>query len=362
MLRGNKPLSGFELVSSDSTNIYIFEYVMFFVRILFKEKEKRVLFFSNIQSVINLSWRDVGKILEIPKSSFEKYRSGHASIPDKIFDKLVQIARIDIKERELVKLEDNFAQVKGGREAYKINKAKFDEGRLLGSKSLEKKREIEKVIFDLDITTDICELTGTFIGDGCFNCYKNNLYHVEFAGDSRYDLPYYEKRIIPIIKNIVPDINPHLYYGHNMENSLRVVLYSKKMFIFIKDFLGFSPGKKTFDVKIPDKIILAGEEYMRATIRGIFDTDGGVFLDKRKMYKTPYPRIFLQTVSKPLYDQLFTYLSKEFKIYTRFNEKRQIYIIEIYGINQIKKWMYLIGFSNERHLNKISKIASVAQR
>lgn len=63
------------------------------------------------------------------------------------------------------------------------------------------------------------------------------------------------------------------------------------------------------------------DELVRATIRGIFDTDGCVFIDKRKSYKLYYPRIALQTVSKDLYNQLVSYLSRHFSLYNTFNEK-----------------------------------------
>lgn len=332
------------------------------MRILFKNKEDRELFFNQVKSNLNLSWKDIGRQFNVPKASFERYRSGKLSTPEELYNKLKDFSNLEIDDSNIYVLEDNLGQIKGGKKAYKINKTKFDEGRLLGSKSIKKKREIEEIIFKLELNKDICELAGTFIGDGCFNVYNNKLYHIEFSGDTRYDLPYYEEIIIPILKSIIPDIKPHFYYGHNRDNSLRVVFYSKKIFIFMKDFLGFTPGKKTFTIKIPDKIILAGDEFIRSTIRGIFDTDGCVFLDRRKKYKNPYPRIFLQTVSKPLYDQLYPYLSREFKMYTRFNEKRQIYIMEIYGLEQVRKWMNIIGFSNNRHLSKIYQIAPVAQR
>ena len=48
---------------------------------------------------------------------------------------------------------------------------------------------------------------------------------------------------------------------------------------------------------------------------------GCVFIDKRKSYKLYYPRIALQTVSKDLYNQLVSYLSRHFSLYNTFNEK-----------------------------------------
>ena len=61
--------------------------------------------------------------------------------------------------------------------------------------------------------------------------------------------------------------------------------------------------------------------------------------------------------SKPLYNQLKNILSKEFKLYSRFYSHRNVYVVEIYGYSNLKKWMSLIGFSNKRHLDKIASVA-----
>ncbi len=319
----------------------------------------RDLFFESLKNSLDISWKELRYKFSIPKSTFDHYRSGRSLLPENLFNQFADL----ISESEKVnlfsnieKFPDNFGQVIGGKSAYKINFEKFKEGREIGARSLIHKSK-QDIVFSLDLTTNICEVIGAFIGDGCFNLYNNKVYHIEFAGDVRYDLPYYQNIIVPAIQKIIPNISPHFYKGSGKENAQRIVFYSKNFFLFLKNFVGFTPGNKTFTVKIPSIVYAAGDECLRATIRGIFDTDGGVFLDKRSQYKSPYPRIVFQTVSRPLYDQLFTYLSDKFKLYNSFNSKRQVYIIEIYGINQVKRWMNLIGFSNKRHLDRLASVA-----
>ena len=316
----------------------------------------RKKFFYLIKNSINKSWKEIGKELGLPRYTFERYRSGSSLIPEKLF--LYFLGILNKSERaEILKFSkefpDNYGQVKGGIMAYKINFKKFQEGRKKAAMS--NKIRMRKIFsFDMELSIEICEFIGAFIGDGFFNCYNNKLYQVEFSGDSRYDLEYYNNKIIPIIKSIVSNIKPKIYKRE--KNSLRVVFYSKELFCFLRDFFDFIPGRKTYIVKIPDKI-LSNKDFIYSTIRGIFDTDGGIFLDRRKGYKKPYPRIIFQTVSNNLHKQLTRYLSKDFKIYSFFNKRRKVYGIEIYGHDQLKKWMSLIGFSNRRHLNKIASIA-----
>lgn len=328
------------------------------MRIRIENSLARASLFCEIKELAGNSWKGVQIKFGIPRKTLDQYRSGGLTLPEELFLRFISFLE-ESKKREIIlnseRLPDNFGQIKGGERAYIINKSKFEEGRKKGMRVMTKMPD-KPISFSLDLTLQICEFAGTFIGDGCFNLYKNKLYQVEFAGDSRYDSDYYQKVIIPAITNVVPDVRPHVYKSKT-GNSQRVVFYSKKLFIFFRDFLGFIPGKKSYTVAIPEKILKAGDEYVRATIRGIFDTDGGVFLDKRKQYILPYPRIILQTVSKPLYDQLSSYLSPLFSLYKSFNQKRQVYIIEIYGIQQVKRWMSLIGFSNQRHLKKIASVA-----
>lgn len=167
---------------------------------------------------------------------------------------------------------------------------------------------------DVTLSKEVCEFIGAFIGDGFFNCYNNKLYHIEFSGDKRFDFNYYNKIIIPIIKKEILELNPHISFTKD-ENTMKVRFFSKKLFCFLKQEFGFKPGVKTYTVSIPDRIIDAGEEYINQAIRGIFDTDGCIFLDRRKSYKMPYPRITINTASKPLYNQLQSYLSKKFNLY-----------------------------------------------
>ena len=125
--------------------------------------------------------------------------------------------------------------------------------------------------------------------------------------------------------------------------------------------LGFMPGKKARIVKIPS-IILKNNKFMAATTRGIFDTDGCIFWDKQKIYRKSYPRITLQTASEELVEQLEEYLSKKFNLYVNKTKNKHKNYIEIYGVEQLERFLKEIGFSNRRHLDKICLRSSAVER
>ena len=136
---------------------------------------------------------------------------------------------------------------------------------------------------NIHLNKEICEFIGAFIGDGYIGNYgeRKNQFLIGISGDQKLDEDYLKNYLRPLIMRNFPFTKPKLYY-RNDENTLMLRIYCKKLYyLFLK--YGFTQGRKSNSVKIP-KQILKNNELMNATIRGIFDTDGCIFLDKRKVY------------------------------------------------------------------------------
>lgn len=193
---------------------------------------------------------------------------------------------------------------------------------------------------------------GSIDWDGFIGNYgdRKQQYIIQVTGDKRLDAEYFGYLTQLIKQNFNPK---NISIRNSKGNTLRLTIYSKDLYVFLIKRFAFPSGKKN-DIVIPNEI-LSTERYLIKTIRGIFDTDGCVFWDKRKIYKKPYPRITLETKSKALNNQLTDYLSEYFRI-RNIKRKRVLgttYVIEIYGHLQFKKWLELIGFSNNRHLKSM---------
>jgi len=164
----------------------------------------------------------------------------------------------------------------------------------------------------------LCEFVGIVIGDGCIDGYVNKVgksyFHVTITGDAKLDRIYLTDKI-PSITQTIFKIHPKLTFRKD-SRAVVIQFYSKQIFTLLTKRFGFVAGNKTYDVTIPEEILNASDKHVFATIRGIFDTDGSVYLDKRNIYSKPYPRIIFTTVSKPLFIQLKEFLSKHFSIYT----------------------------------------------
>lgn len=207
------------------------------------------------------------------------------------------------------------------------------------------------------LNEEICEFIGAFIGDGYFGNYgkRKTQFLVGFAGDKRLDEAYLKDYLLPLIKRNFPYTNPHLRYRTD-EETLMLRIYSKQLFDFLIT-LGFKPGPKTKTVTIPDQII-ENKKFLSATIRGLFDTDGSLYFDKRPTYPNHYPRLELHLHNSPLLEIIYMYLCQN-GIGAKINSLNSR--IQINGEKNINVFLEKIGLSNERHGVKVRKMKAPAE-
>lgn len=211
--------------------------------------------------------------------------------------------------------------------------------------------------FPESITEELAEETGWHIGDGSMNYYKNYgklIGFYQLRGHIEDDRNHYVKRIKPLFKNL---------YGVDISlremPSTRVYgfqIWSNELVKFKKQ-LGLKTGPK-IDVAIPPRF-LVNDKLKIAIIRGIFDTDGCIYLE-HKNHKL-YPRIQIVTISGMLAEQLksiFIDLGLRATVYNYLNPKgnRKIaYSVVIRGEEMLHKFMKIISPQNPKHVVKYNR-------
>jgi len=204
--------------------------------------------------------------------------------------------------------------------------------------------KIQRIDKEQPLSKELCEFIGAIIGDGFTNKYGTH-YITQFTGHRKLDYNYYKKHIIPLSKKIF-DLREKTV---EKDNWIRVNFYSKELFLLLTKRFNIPRGKKSKTVKIPSEILNSNKDFLRKTIRGIYDTDGYFYYDKRKIYKNPYPIIDLHMNNLPLLEQIKECLLK-FKIKSTIRAK-QTHLL-IYGKVETKRFLEDIGFKNQRHLSK----------
>ncbi len=200
----------------------------------------------------------------------------------------------------------------------------------------------------MELNENLSELIGAIIGDG--NIYNKRPSFVEICGHPYLDKYYLSKYLSSIISNEINYIPKQFFHA----GSFRIRINNKKLVNWLLT-LGIPAGKeKCRTVKIPERIFKS-KNLLKKCIRGIFDTDGFIYWDKRRMYKQPYPRLGMTTCSENLFEQLVKGL-KNFgfeNFYIRKDLRSGANNLEFYGIEQLNKWKSLIGTSNPKHKDKL---------
>lgn len=318
-------------------------------RIQFKSNEFRNLFFKKVLESLNLSnWSKLRDRFNLSKSTFEFYKNGRFTLPEKLYTELSK--KFEKKDKfffmnKINFLNSNWGSIMGGKITYSLHKNIFDNGRKLAIKTIQDR--VNKFDINLTLTKKLAYFIGLFIGDGFTNKYQR-YYLIQFTGDKRTEESYYTGLISRYSKqlfNLVPMIR-----GEKNSNGLRFNLYSVQLFNLITQRFKISAGRKSRSVLIPEEILNSEPEIIKSCLRGIYDAEGCVFFDKRNSYKKPYPRIDLHMLNPPIIKQIFKLLN-EFSIPCSTN--KDFTRILIYGDDALKKFIKEIGFSNPKHLKRL---------
>jgi len=205
------------------------------------------------------------------------------------------------------------------------------------------------------ISSKLAEEIGWHIGDGSMNFYKQEnklrgLY--QLRGHIEDDRQHYIKRVKPLFESV-----------YNMKIKLRE-MPSTRVFGFqiwnndlveFKQKLGLPLGKK-LDIIIP-KLFLTNNKLKAVVIRGIFDTDGGIYLEKKnnKIYLRVYIKTICPTLARQL-QEVFKELNLRATLYSqisnREDKRKRIFTITIRGEQEFHKFMKIISPKNPKHIRK----------
>ena len=201
----------------------------------------------------------------------------------------------------------------------------------------------------------LAEEIGLHVGDGSMNFYKNNNKirgFYQLRGHILDDKRHYDTRIREIYNSLfgieirLRTMQKTGVYGFQIWND-ELVRYKREV-------LGLPLGKK-LQIFIPNQII-TNKILAKAFLRGYFDTDGCLFLEKKK--NGLYPRIEMSTISPELSQQVCFLLGELGFRYMNYTQKREKYgwkdlhTVRINGIEMAKKWFSEIRPNNHKHVEK----------
>jgi hypothetical protein len=179
------------------------------------------------------------------------------------------------------------------------------------------------------------ELYGALLGDGCV---YSNMNGFCITGNASLDEDYI--RSLAEHCRTVFDIDPKIHFQEE-ENVVRLILNSRKIARFLEDE-GFPCGAKKDSEFCPPEVLVSDKELLSACIRGLFDTDGGI-------YAHPNSGIMLDITAKN--DDIFRFLaesSETLDLPLNPTEGK----LQLYGESKVDEFLRKVGSSNSRNIKR----------
>ena len=265
-----------------------------------------------------LSWNEIAEKLHLNECYIRtSLKNEECTISLDIFEILCNLANVStdkwlcfVKETK----NNNWGQTKGGE---------------IGGKS--HKSIIKVNIKEPILSNKLAEFIGILLGDGSLS---ESQYDCSFVLNRTYDAPYM-KYVSNLIFNLF-EVKCHFYQFK--ANAVRMTIYSKRLFEFLVNILQISYGSQ--DKFIPP-YLLEDESLVKEVLRGIFDTDGSIYLSSKKKI------INLRSKSEYLKKDI-TKLLSILKIRYHISDSN----INITNHDDVKRFLSTVGSSNLKNIIK----------
>jgi len=206
------------------------------------------------------------------------------------------------------------------------------------------------------LSPELCELVGAIAGDGCIQNGKAGC-RVSLCGNLAKDYEY--------VAYLAERINglfglETLLSANPAQCCVSFTIYSRRLCEYFIENFGFNYGAKSHTLRIPP-VIKQDNETMRAFVRGLFDTDGCVVMQKMGRYQ--YPAVKICTACREFAYSLRDFLREDgFKCFVSVKRGRGHvgYDVTVKGKGMLPLWAERIGSSNPRNIKKIKSVGGAA--
>lgn len=334
-------------------------------RIKFQEgAQARFLFSIGRQS--DLTWSELAKRIRMHPRSLRDWRKEKYTISEKVFKKLIVLGkgRVVIPTHEV--LPDFWSVEKAARKGGRVTAEKYGgpgtpEGRRKGGVNSQIQRRLHPESYQhcnlrKEITKpfqspQLAELIGMILGDGGMN----NEYQVVITLHKIHDRKYAE-----FVRRLVEElfsVKPAVYVGRSGRRKMVVDVVSTG--INIVEFLlskGLSKGNKVkHQVDVP-LWIKRRLDFSISCLRGLIDTDGGVYYHRHSIQGRQFFNLGLQfsNRSKPLLQFVQNTL-----VALGFTPKIDSRYVSLYKEDEVFRYVEQVQFHNPYHANRAEQFLAL---
>lgn len=323
-------------------------------RIKFK-RGAQARFLFDASKKLGLSWPQLSKKIRVHPRCLSDWRREKYTLPHSTFKHLVKLVGRGIHVPAYKILQDFWsikkAAHKGGQAvAEKYGGPGTPEGRVRGGRiSQEQRRKdpekyrqlgcnVKKSFAKPSRSEKFAELVGILLGDGAISNYQ-----VRVTLDRNVDREY-----SIFVRNLMQDVlgeRPSL--RERSEDNTIVLTISGAGLVEVLEQAGLKRGNKiVHQVDFP-KWIRSKRSYKIACVRGLFDTDGGLYVHHKA--KKNYLGWCFSSCSKPLLKSVMnTLLSLKFNVKKAGENK-----IYMYSFDHISRYMNVVSSHNPKNVDKL---------
>jgi len=321
-------------------------------RIKFKHGEQK-RFFEKVLARSGLSTCEIVKRYSIGLRSFNDWRREKYNADYKIVVALSKDFHIGLYN---VKKLDNYWYTKnsssiGGKIRYKLYGplGTIEDRKKGGRISQNRRREdpekyrrmgcnVKKVFTCPLYSEKLAEVVGIILGDGSISNYQTRV-TLNRKVDKNYAI--FVKGLIKHVFGENPSVMERVKY-----NTIELTISGVGL-VEVLEQLGLRRGNKIMHQICFPKWILDSSQYRIACVRGLFDTDGGLYFHKKGFKK--YLGWCFSSFSKPLLKNVMeTLLSLGFNVKKSGDHK-----LYIYNSEDISRYMSVVGSSNSKNSAKM---------
>ena len=269
--------------------------------------EDRKSMFSSIKKNLGTSWEEVYPRFNTSRTMFFNYMSGRYDIPKETFIALTKIAQSKITNLEEV----------------------------------QKTKHLEKEILKPQMSNSLAEIFGVLNGDG----HINKLNHEICVVGSVLERDYFD-----YLKHLFEG-SLHLSFSIQPQNTkLKLRAYSKQLADILHEDFGLPKGNKLGKLNVPKQVLLK-KALLKSYVRGLFDTDGSVYLRRNKD----------QVVNISSADKMYLMQIKEALNSLGVNSSISKKNIYVYKKQDVDKFFKIIKPANSKHLKRDEKFNTLAR-
>lgn len=321
------------------------------LRIKFFQKD-RIRFFKNLSKNSRCREKELAKLANVSKRSYYDWKRGKSSPPLNtilFLSKKFKTALPEKKEalvKRWQKEKSRSAKIGGQAALKKHGSPGTKEGRSKGGKrALEKLRRKgiipkRKKFFRPKYSAKLAELVGIILGDGTISKDQVKIYL-----NSKKDLEYSN-----FVISLANDLFKTKFRKIKRDKYHVLVIYNSGInLVEILLSIGLKKGNKVKNqVDVPEWI-KRNPSFSQACLRGLMDTDGGVFIHQYHVNKKKYAYLNLCFTNRslPLLKFVYRQLIREGfnpKLITKLENKK----VWLYNNSEVSEYLKRVGTHNSR--------------